>query len=223
MLGAPKRSAGVKERHLMVHGRLREWVVRGADIAIALVGLPLAVPVMLILALLVLLSMGRPVLFVQDRAGLGGRTFRLRKFRSMTFATGPTGELLPDSQRVTGLGRFLRRTRFDELPQLWNILIGQMSLIGPRPLLPVTIAARGEEGRIRCSVRPGLTGWAQISGNSSLNNDDKIALDLWYIPNRSLRLDAMILWQTAMLMLFGEHISDARLHAAQSARARISR
>lgn len=207
----------------MVHGRLRDRVVRGADIAIALVGLPLTIPAMLILALLVLLSMGRPVLFVQDRAGLGGRIFRLRKFRSMTFAAAPSGELLPDSQRVTVLGHFLRRTRFDELPQLWNVLVGQMSLIGPRPLLPVTIAAMGEEGRIRCSVRPGLTGWAQISGNSSLNNDDKVTLDLWYIQNRSLRLDAMILWQTVLLMLFGEYISAARLRAAQSARTDISK
>lgn len=199
---------------------LQDALHRTMDVVGTLLALPLAVPVMLLLAPIVFLMLGRPVLFVQTRSSRGGNGFRLVKFRTMTDARDAAGELLPDDQRMTRFGKLLRRSRLDELPELWNILKGEMSFIGPRPLLPHTIAHMGDEGRIRSTVRPGLTGWAQISGNSSLTNDDKLALDLWYIRNRSLALDIMILFKTIGLMIFGEKISQQRLLQAQEGRHR---
>lgn len=189
---------------------------RCLDIAIAAAALPLALPVMLLLALAVAWSMGRPVLFVQPRAGRAGRPFRLVKFRSMTDARDTDGRLLPDEARLTRLGRFLRRSRLDELPEIWNILKGEMSLIGPRPLLVETVAAFGDAGWRRAAVRPGLTGWAQVNGNTRLTDAEKLALDLWYIDHRSLALDLAILGRTLMVVLTGERIDGERLAEACS-------
>jgi lipopolysaccharide/colanic/teichoic acid biosynthesis glycosyltransferase len=147
--------------------------------------------------------------------GLGGEEFRLIKFRSMTDARDGAGCPLPDERRLTALGRLMRRTRLDELPELWNILKGEMSLIGPRPLLPATLAGFGEAGRRRGEVRPGLTGWAQVNGNTLLTDEDKLALDLWYIDHRSLRVDALILLRTVRVMLFGEKVAVAELEWAR--------
>ena len=182
---------------------------------VSLVALILLTPVLLGLALLVRIGMGRPVLFRQNRAGRGGVPFRMMKFRTMRDANDASGRPLPDQQRITGLGRFLRRSRLDELPELVNIIAGDMDIVGPRPLLPATIEAMGAGGIVRGRVRPGLTGLAQVSGNTLLSNEEKLAFDIWYVRNRNWRLDGAILLRTVLVVLFGErrtrwHADDAR-------------
>lgn len=198
--------------------RRRDAVTRVADVVGALLLIAASVPVMVLLALSVLVNLGRPFLFVQVRSGQMQQPFAMVKFRTMTCERDAAGELLSDHRRVTRFGRLLRRSRLDELPELWNVLKGDMSFIGPRPLLPETVVRMGDEGAVRSSVRPGLTGWAQISGNACLSNDDKLALDLWYICHRSLALDALIVLKTPGVMLFGERISAGRLMQAQELR-----
>ncbi|UOR15186.1 sugar transferase [Qipengyuania aquimaris] len=170
----------------------------------AAVMLLLLAPVAALLALVSLISMGGPVLFRQDRSGLHGQPFTMLKFRSMNDARDAEGRLLPDEHRVTAWGRFLRRSRLDELPGLWSIVRGDMAFVGPRPLLPGTIASLGERGRQRGQVRPGLTGWAQVNGNTLLSLDEKIALDLDYVRNASLGLDCRIILRTIGVMIAGE-------------------
>lgn len=164
----------------------------------------LLAPVAALLALVSLISMGGPVLFRQERSGLNGQPFTMAKFRSMNDASDAEGRLLPDEQRVTAWGRFLRRSRLDELPGLWSIVRGDMAFVGPRPLLPGTIASLGERGRQRGQVRPGLTGWAQVNGNTLLSLDEKVALDLDYVRNASLGLDCRIILRTIAVMIAGE-------------------
>lgn len=176
---------------------------RAADIILSLAGGVVALPVALLIGAMIFLTMGRPVFFTQDRAGRDG-VFRLIKFRTMTDARAADGTLLSDADRVTPLGRFLRRSRLDELPELWNILRGEMSLVGPRPLPPQSPPNQGERGAERLSVRPGLTGWAQVNGNTLLTDEQKLALDLSYVRRRSLRLDALIIFKTIGVVLFGE-------------------
>ncbi len=166
--------------------------------------LVLALPVLALLGVLVWLSLGSPVLFRQVRSGRGGVGFTLVKFRTMKDLRGVDGALLPDPLRTTRLGNFLRRTRLDELPSLVNVVSGDLAFIGPRPLLPKTLAAMGEEGRLRGAVRPGLTGLSQVSGNTLLTLDEKVALDLWYIDHRSLWLDSQIILRTVLVMVGGE-------------------
>lgn len=161
-------------------------------------------PIMLAVALLVLGCMGRPVIFRQIRSGQGGRPFTLFKFRTMNDARDASGKLLPDRERVTAAGKFLRRTRLDELPGLLNVARGDLLLVGPRPLLPETIAGLGDAGRQRGQVKPGLTGWAQVNGNTLLDLRQKVELDLWYIENRSFPLDAQIVCKTLLVMIAGE-------------------
>ncbi|RZK02299.1 MAG: sugar transferase [Novosphingobium sp.] len=170
----------------------------------ALVGLVAASPVMLAVAVIVRCALGSPVMFRQERAGKRGRPFTMVKFRTMTNARDAEGRLLPDRERTPATGRFLRRTRLDELPELWSIARGEMAFIGPRPLLPETIVGAGSRGRLRGLVLPGLTGWAQVNGNASLTNDEKIELDLWYIRNRSLALDLRIFAKTVAVVVRGE-------------------
>ena len=177
------------------------------DIVGALLGLLLLSPVFLGITLAVRRRMGPPALFSQLRAGLGGRPFRLYKFRSMTDARDGDGSLLPDADRLTPLGIFLRRTSLDELPQLWNVLCGAMSLVGPRPLLLEYVPLYDERQRKRLSVRPGITGWAQINGRNALTWEEKFELDVWYVEHRSLRLDLKILAATAWKVLRREGIS----------------
>lgn len=177
------------------------------DIVGALLGLLLLFPVFLGITLAVRRRMGPPALFSQLRAGLGGRPFRLYKFRSMTDARDGDGSLLPDADRLTPLGVFLRRTSLDELPQLWNVLCGAMSLVGPRPLLLEYVPLYDERQRKRLSVRPGITGWAQINGRNALTWEEKFELDVWYVEHRSLRLDLKILAATAWKVLRREGIS----------------
>ena len=196
---------------------------RVVDIGAALVAGVVAIPLMAAIAIAVRATLGGPILFIQERAGKDGRPFRLYKFRSMTNTRDASGVLLPDADRTPAFGRFLRRTRLDELPELWNILIGDMSLVGPRPILPETVASMGAAGTQRSSVRPGLTGWAQVSGNASLTNADKLALDLWYIDHRSLRLDLRILLETLRLIARGDRIDAARVETALRSQPERSR
>ena len=177
----------------------------------ALLGLILVAPLILVLAVAVYLSVGSPVFFRQLRAGQGCQPFELVKLRSMRDARRGDGTPLPDDQRTTRVGTILRRTRLDELPGLWNIVRGDMAFVGPRPLLPETIAGLGQAGKRRCEVKPGLTGWSQVNGNTLLSLEKKVALDIWYIENRDWALDARILLRTLLVMVGGErtrpHIS----------------
>ncbi len=172
------------------------WIKRVLDMLIAAAVLLLAAVPMLVIAVFIRVTMGSPVLFRQQRAGKGKRLFTLCKFRSMNNACGPDGRLLPDGERLTRLGRFLRQTSLDELPQLWNVLRGDMSLIGPRPLLPRYLPYYTDRECLRFTVLPGITGWAQIGGRNYLGWDKRLALDVWYVENWSLALDLRILWST---------------------------
>lgn len=175
---------------------------------IAAVLLLLCLPVFGILTLLLICLQGPPVLFRQRRCGLGGATFDIIKFRSMTLSRDDDGNLLSDAERKERFGSLLRRYRVDELPELINIVRGEMAFVGPRPLLPETVAAMGPEGQLRSSVRPGLTGWAQVNGNALLDERRKLDLDIWYIQHRSLALDLKIIARTPSVLLLGERIGD---------------
>ena len=159
------------------------------------------------------LGLGSPLIFAQYRSGRGGVPFKLLKFRTM-HPPGP--QPLEDAARTPAVGRWLRYTRLDELPQLINIVLGDMAFIGPRPLLPQTIAGFGADGRRRGSVRPGLTGWAQVNGNTQLTDDQKLALDLWYIEHRSLARDVVLLARTFGVVISGEKRGDAALERAHA-------
>ena len=168
----------------------------------------LAVPLAL-LAWLVRRKLGSPVLFTQVRPGLHGKPFRMVKFRTMTDARDASGALLPDAQRLTPFGRFLRASSLDELPELWNVLRGEMSLVGPRPLLMEYLPLYSPEQARRHEVRPGITGWAQVNGRNAISWADKFALDVWYVDHRSLWLDVRILWLTVRKVLVRDGISAA--------------
>ncbi len=175
-----------------------------ALMALLLLCLPLAV-----LTLLVRRKLGHPAFFRQVRPGLHGQPFEMVKFRSMTDARGPDGALLPDAERLTPFGRFLRASSLDELPGLWNVLKGDMSLVGPRPLLMEYLPLYSPEQARRHAVRPGITGWAQVNGRNALGWDDKFKLDVWYVDHRSLWLDIKILWLTVKKVLVRDGISAA--------------
>ena len=182
---------------------------RAIDVIVAGAGLIIASPIIALVFAAVRATMGAPAFFVQERAGRNRRPFRMVKFRTMTEARDTEGRLLSDAERVTPLGRFLRRSRLDELPELWNIVCGHMGLVGPRPLLLTSAPNLGAQGEERLSVRPGLTGWAQVNGNALLSDNRKLALDLWYVRNRSFGLDAKIVLKTIGVILFGEKLKAA--------------
>ncbi|SMR71079.1 Sugar transferase involved in LPS biosynthesis (colanic, teichoic acid) [Aliiroseovarius halocynthiae] len=186
------------------------------EILICLCMLVIAIPLCAVTYLIVVRVLGRPVMFHQTRAGKGGVPFEVVKFRTLTDDRDAHGVWLPDEERLTPPGKFLRRMRFDELPQLFIILAGRMALVGPRPLMVETIEGFGPEGVIRGSVRPGLTGWSQVSGNTALSDDEKLQLDLWYVAHRSTALDFRILAETFGVALFGEHRREDRIAAAQT-------
>jgi sugar transferase EpsL len=171
-------------------------VKRLFDLVLTLVTAPIWVPVLLGVALLVRLRLGAPVLFHQRRPGLHGEPFVLVKFRTMRDSTDVTGELLPDAQRMTPFGEWLRSTSLDELPELWNVVKGDMSLVGPRPLLMEYLPLYGKEEARRHQVRPGITGWAQINGRNATSWPQRFALDTWYVDHQSLWLDIKILGRT---------------------------
>jgi sugar transferase EpsL len=193
----------VSQNHDLVNDRLKRLIdVTGAGLLIVLLS-----PVLGTVTGLVALSMGRPVLFRQQRPGLHGKSFTILKFRTMVDATDASGNPLPDAQRITCVGRFLRRASLDELPELVNVLRGDMSLVGPRPLLTDYLPRYSQEQIRRHDVRPGITGWSQVNGRNALTWDEKFALDVWYVDNQSLRLDLRILGMTIGRVLKGEGIS----------------
>jgi lipopolysaccharide/colanic/teichoic acid biosynthesis glycosyltransferase len=178
------------------------------DLTAAFLGLLLLLPFLLLLALAVLLTLGRPVLFCQQRPGYQGKPFITYKFRSMTDRRSPDGNLLPDAERLTSFGRWLRSTSLDDLPQLWNVLRGEMSLVGPRPLLMQYLERYSPEQRRRHDVLPGMTGWAQVNGRNAIDWDEKFRLDVWYVDHWSFGLDLRILWSTIRIVLKREGISQ---------------
>ena len=189
-------------------------VRRVFDVAVAILGLCATLPLCVIAGALVALKLSRPIFFRQVRCGRGGVPFVILKFRTMGTANDALGRPLPDEQRLTQFGRWLRRLRLDELPQLLNVLRGEMSIVGPRPLLPATIEAAGSAGRIRGQVRPGLTGWAQVNGNALLSDREKLSLDIWYVGHASLKLDMVIIYRTLRVLAFGERRDEMALRRA---------
>lgn len=179
------------------------------DFVCALLALLLFALPLLLLAWLIRRKLGSPVLFRQVRPGLHGQPFEMVKFRSMTDARDVQGALLPDAQRLTAFGRFLRASSLDELPGLWNVLKGDMSLVGPRPLLMEYLPLYTPEQARRHAVRPGITGWAQVNGRNAISWPDKFALDVWYVDHCSLWLDVKILWRTARKVVVRDGISAA--------------
>ncbi len=181
---------------------------RAFDAAAALLSMVLLSPLFLLLVLRIRSNLGSPVFFRQQRPGLNGKPFMLVKFRTMRDAHDTDGNPLPDNARLTSFGSRLRRTSLDELPELWNVLKGEMSLVGPRPLLMEYLPLYNEEQRRRHLVRPGITGWAQVNGRNAISWDEKFALDIWYVENQSLLLDLKILLMTISRVLRRSGISQ---------------
>ncbi len=177
------------------------------DLIVATVLLVLLCIPLLLLAVMIRFRLGSPVLFRQARPGLHGREFSLVKFRTMTDARGADGHLLPDAQRLTRFGSLLRSTSLDELPELWNVLSGEMSLVGPRPLLMEYLPLYTPEQARRHEVRPGVTGWAQVNGRNALSWEDRFKLDVWYVDHRTFWLDLRILGMTVRKVLVRDGIS----------------
>lgn len=182
---------------------MKQWVER----LLAVIVLAVISPLLLVMAASVAIKMGRPVLFFQERAGRGGRPFKLVKFRTMSETRDLNGNLLPDHERLSTFGRRLRKTSFDELPQLFNIARGDMAFVGPRPLPLVYVDRYSESERSRLDVLPGLTGWAQVNGRNTVDWEDRLALDVWYVAHRSLLLDLKILLATIRVALTGGGIN----------------
>lgn len=182
---------------------------RLVDMVLVIVSLPITLPIGCVTALLVAVWLGLPVLFSQVRIGLNGRPFTMYKFRSMRETRNSAGELLSDEQRLSFFGRFLRASSLDELPELWNVLRGDMSLVGPRPLLPEYLPLYSERQRRRHHVRPGITGWAQINGRNGISWEEKFEHDVWYVEHHSLCGDLMILLKTVLHVLRPRGISAA--------------
>lgn len=190
-------------------GREVQLVIkRLVDIVISAAGLFLVSPVLVVLALLVRLKLGAPVLFCQRRPGLNGQPFVVFKFRTMTDAHDADGELLPDSERLAPFGRFLRSMSLDELPELLNVLKGEMSLVGPRPLMMKYLERYSPEQGRRHEVKPGITGWAQINGRNAATWEEKFRLDVWYVDNWSLWLDTKILLRSVLAVLKRENVTQ---------------
>lgn len=186
-----------------------KYTKRALDIALSALGLVVLSPVIALTALLVHCKLGSPVIFCQPRPGKDGEIFNLYKFRTMTDARDEKGNLLPDEVRLTEFGKLLRATSLDELPELWNILLGNMSIVGPRPLLVKYLPLYSEEQRRRHDVRPGLTGWAQVNGRNALSWEEKFRLDVWYVEHLSFWVDVKTVFLTVKNVLRREGISSA--------------
>ena len=194
---------------------VQKLIKRLIDICASLALLLILTPLLLLTAVLIVIMLGRPVLFQQQRPGLGGKPFNMLKFRSMTDSRDESGALLPDAERLNSFGKILRATSMDELPELWNVLRGDMSLVGPRPLLMKYLPLYSSEQARRHHVRPGITGWAQINGRNSVEWEDKLSMDVWYVDNRSFWLDCQILWRTIATVFRSKGTSYAH-HATMS-------
>ncbi len=190
------------------------------DLLVTILGLVITLPLLFIVSLLVWIFLGTPILFLQKRPGFKGRPFTTLKFRTMTERKGSDGKLLPDSERLTSFGRFLRSTSLDDLPQLWNVLTGEMSLVGPRPLLMGYLDRYTPEQMRRHDVLPGITGWAQIHGRNILDWDEKFRLDVWYVDHRSFWLDLKILFLTPWKVFKREGISQPGQATAEEFKGR---
>ena len=180
---------------------------RMMDLLVAVSALAVLSPVLGLLALLVRWRLGSPLFFRQIRPGEGGRPFELVKFRTMTDERDGQGTLLPDADRLLLFGRFLRETSLDELPELWNVLKGEMSLVGPRPLLMEYVPRYSPEQARRHDVRPGITGWAQVNGRNAISWEEKFAMDVWYVDHVSFAMDIRILWRTVVQVIRREGVS----------------
>jgi lipopolysaccharide/colanic/teichoic acid biosynthesis glycosyltransferase len=178
------------------------------DFVIASLAIIILLPFFIILYLLIVWNIGQPVIFKQLRPGLNGKPFQMYKFRSMSNQTDPDGNLLPDANRLKAFGKFLRASSCDELPSLWNVIKGDMSLVGPRPLLMEYLPLYTQKQFRRHEVRPGITGWAQVNGRNSITWEKKFDLDVWYVDNQSLKLDAKILYLTIKKVLKKDGISE---------------
>ncbi|SMG17022.1 sugar transferase EpsL [Dethiosulfovibrio salsuginis] len=190
------------------HRSLKDPFKRALDVVLSLMGLVALSPVLLCTALAVAVKLGRPVLFRQKRPGLNGKPFYMLKFRTMTDGRDKKGDLLPDEIRLTAFGKLLRSTSLDELPELLNVLKGDMSLVGPRPLLMEYLPLYSKEQARRHRVRPGITGWAQVNGRNALSWEEKFALDVWYVDNWSIELDLRILAKTVGAVFKRQGISS---------------
>jgi sugar transferase EpsL len=188
---------------------------RSLDILLVIPLLIVGLPVLGLIWVWIWATMGRPVIFCQDRPGYQGRLFKIYKFRTMKEGRDKQGKVLPDSERLTPLGKFLRQASLDELPELFNVLIGDMSLVGPRPLLPQYLGRYSPEQARRHEVLPGLTGWAQVKGRNALSWEDKFKLDTWYVDNRNLILDLKIMVLTIAKIFSREGINQPGQATAQ--------
>jgi lipopolysaccharide/colanic/teichoic acid biosynthesis glycosyltransferase len=191
------------------------FIKRPLDFTLALIALTLLSPILLVVAILVRIKLGSPVLFTQQRPGLNEMIFTIYKFRTMTSQKDDQGQLLPDSIRLTTFGKFLRSTSVDELPELFNILKGDMSIVGPRPLLVEYLPRYSETQKHRHDVRPGLTGWAQVNGRNAISWEQKFAYDVEYTQHVTLKRDLIIIGLTIMKVLKREGISDAKSVTAE--------
>ncbi|MCI5221758.1 MAG: sugar transferase [Candidatus Electrothrix sp. AR4] len=178
------------------------------DLLLTLPGIVIIFPLILLTALLVRIKIGRPIFFIHERAGLHGKPFNMYKFRTMTDARDADDNLLPDAERLIPFGCFLRSSSLDELPELLNVLKGDMSLIGPRPLIMAYLDRYTPEQAKRNNLQPGISGWAQVNGRNALSWEDRFNLDIWYVENQSLYLDVKILWMTLVTVLRREGISE---------------
>lgn len=178
------------------------------DLTATVIGLLIVSPLFLVISLLSLIKFGSPIIFCQQRPGLDGKSFMIYKFRTMTDECDEDGKLLTDEQRLTSFGKFMRSTSLDELPELINVLKGDMSLVGPRPLLMEYLPLYTPEQARRHAVRPGITGWAQVNGRNAISWDEKFKLDVWYVNNQSLLLDIKILFMTVKKVLVRDGISE---------------
>ena len=183
-------------------------VKRFFDLAIAVLSVVILLPLLVLIGILMRLKIGSPVLFRQVRPGLYGRSFTIYKFRTMTDARDGDGNLLPDGERLTSLGQFLRKTSMDELPELFNVIKGEISIVGPRPLLMQYLDRYTPEQARRHEVKPGITGWAQVNGRNAISWEDKFKLDEWYVDNWSVRLDVKIILMTVLKVLKRKGISQ---------------
>lgn len=177
------------------------------DLILILMSLPLLLPIFILVAILVRLKLGSPIFFTQVRPGKHAKPFKMIKFRTMTDEIDEKGELLPDSVRLTKFGQFLRSTSLDELPELWNVIKGEMSLVGPRPLLMEYLSLYSKEQARRHEVRPGVSGWAQVNGRNAISWEDKFKLDVWYVDNQSVWLDIKIIYLTLKKVVIRDGIS----------------
>ena len=183
-------------------------IKRFFDFLLSLVLLLILCPIYIVVVLLILFKIGRPVFFRQKRPGVNGKIFNIYKFRTMTVEKDESGELLPDEQRLTSVGMYIRSASLDELPQILNVLKGDMSFVGPRPLLIEYLSLYSEKQSRRHEVKPGITGWAQVNGRNAISWEEKFDLDVWYVDNQSIWLDIKILWLTIKKVILRDGISQ---------------